>query len=179
MQIDSSFGGLNFALRSVTMQDEYPILKLRIDTEISKYLNKTSAESHKIWLSNQISRPLDYYFAVENLETGETSGYVGLYNFSDSSAEWGRWIVSGNPMAAYESYWLILKFGFSLGLKEIFCLTDQRNQKVLNIHTNLPYSKTIQERSQDGRLFVRHTLISDDWVNFETAIKKFVKERTR
>ena len=176
--LNQPFRGFNFSLRSVTLEDELKILDLRSDPEVSRYLNPTTPHGHREWLIKQARTPRDFYFAVQNNATDEVEGYIGIYNYQDKSAEWGRWIISNNPLAAFESYWLILKYGFSSGLVEIYCRTDARNSKVIRLHNNLPYTTTQQEIMEPHREVVRHTLHVADWPKFENKISKFIKTRS-
>ena len=179
MILEYPITGLNYKLRSVTTDDSKEILKLRLDPALNSYLHKTTPEGHQRWIQGQMSLLDDYYFAIEDLSTNQINGFIGLYNVANGSGEWGRWILNSNSMAAMESYWLILRFGFSLDLTSIFCRTDVRNHKVISIHNRLPYSKVNPYRDDRYHLdYLTHTLNISDWPNFENYIKRFIRWRT-
>jgi RimJ/RimL family protein N-acetyltransferase len=177
VQLNLPFCGLNFSLRSVTLKDEHKILELRSDPNISRFLNPTTPQGHREWLIDQVNKPKDFYFAVQNNKSEEVDGYIGIYNYEEKNAEWGRWIISNNPSAVFESYWLILKYGFSTGLVEIYCRTDVRNSTAMKLHNNLPYTTKQEEIMEPNREVIRHTLHKNDWPKFENEISKFIKVR--
>ena len=167
--------GANYSLRSVHLGDEFDILEMRLDTEISRFLNPTTESFHRVWIREQIDKENDYYFAIQSLSDDHVAGYIGLYDIHDSMGEWGRWVVPNNPAAAIESLRLILDFGFSLGLREIYCRTDSSNLRVLRLHNSLPYSKSSIEEMPNDQKFTRHTLLACDWHNFRNHLDKFMK----
>ena len=177
MQIEEPLVGMNFCLRSVNMQDGPDILSLRINPEISRYLNPTTDDQHYNWLTEQLVRKGDYYFAIENRTSKKVNGYIGLYGIREKSAEWGRWIVVNNPAATFESILLVLDFGFSLGLKEIYCRTNMLNSKVVALHKSRPYSKSARLTEVDGPVFIRHTVDTIHWPKFRQSLTGMIKPR--
>jgi RimJ/RimL family protein N-acetyltransferase len=175
MIINNTFQGYRYQLRSVSRNDENEILELRLDPDLNKFLNQTSVDGHRRWLENQISKKGDYYFAIESISTQKSEGFIGIYDITDERAEWGRWILKKNSPAAIESYWLILRFGFEIGCKEIFCRTDMRNGKVLAIHDRLPYSEVLlTEVESIVPTYKIHKLFLEDWPKFEQVIQRYI-----
>ena len=159
MKLDSPFLGVNFQLRSVNESDTQEILRLRLDSSLNAYLNLTTPQGHSEWLKEQIQKENDYYFAIEEIGSSKLQGFIGIYDIQAGSGEWGRWILEPNSVAAIESYWLILKFGFELRLDTIYCRTDVRNVKVIAIHDRLPFTKTnLAEDDFSGLTYKVHYL---------------------
>jgi RimJ/RimL family protein N-acetyltransferase len=176
--LESPFKGVNFQLRSVNEGDSSEILQLRLNGSINQYIHKTSPELHNCWLNEQISKVGDYYFVIECVHDSSTHGFIGLYDVTNNSAEWGRWILKPGSSAAMESYWLILKFGFEMGLSQIYSRTDSRNLKVNSIHDSLPFSKVENVSENFGGLtYVMHTLNLSDWKGFEEKLMKYIRRR--
>lgn len=115
--------GHAFRLRPVDVEDAGFILELRTDPDRNQYLHWVSndLETQRQWLRDYFERPGDYYFLIENRETGQREGTAGIYNLDRIFAEWGRWIVRAGSLAALESACLIYRVGFEvLGLESIF-----------------------------------------------------------
>ena len=158
--------------------DSAEILRLRLDDSRNLFIHKTTPESHETWLNEQMEKLGDYYFAIEDLRDFKVHGFVGIYNIDSGRGEWGRWILNSESSAALESYWLILKFGFGLGLNQIYSRTDIRNRKVISIHDRFQFSKDeISIDSFSGLAYKVHTLNAGDWLNFESSLKKYLRRR--
>lgn len=178
MIIEKPFRGINYQLRSVCPEDSTEILRLRLDSALNAFIHETSPTVHKDWLSEQITKPGDYYFAIESLDSFAIQGFVGIYNITENRGEWGRWILNLGSPAAVESYWMILKFGFELGLNEICSKTDAANKKVNSIHDSFKFSEvgnlTGDSKHRDYRV---HTLNHNDWPDFEKNLMRFIRRR--
>lgn len=160
-----------YRLRNVTEKDSDYIYKLRTDSHNAKYINDTRRDVHDSWMKKYLSGSQDYYFAIVGKNNGEITGFVSLYNIKNQEAEWGRWVVDKNPIAAIESLILIHDFGFKLGVKRIYSKTKSDNLKVVGLHKNLPYS-TVTELEEDSSNFVISTILSEDFPNFANVIMK-------
>ncbi len=178
MITENPFKGINYQLRSVNSGDSYEVLRLRLDSSLNSYIHETSPEKHESWLEEQLVRPNDYYFAIESLEDFSIHGFIGIYEICESRGEWGRWILNPGSPASIESYWLILKFGFELGLSEIYSRTDLRNMKVISMHDSFQFSKT-EVIGIDQNEYKVHTLDRKDWPGFERHIKKYIRRRVK
>ena len=176
--MEHAFQGINFQLRSVAVEDSDAVLRLRLNSSLNAFLHETTTEGHQSWILEQIERKDDFYFAIEEIFPRRIHGFVGLYDLKEGTGEWGRWILNPNSVAAIESYWLILKFGFSQGLTSIYCRTDYRNHKVMSIHNRLPYSNVKLYRDEKSSLdYMTHTLELSDWPNFEFQLHKYIRRR--
>lgn len=130
---------VRYRLRPVALEDAPFIVALRTDPLLNRFIHEISPriEDQVAWLDRYFLRPGDYYFIVENADSAEPQGTIGLYNAaSDSScAEWGRWILKGGSMAALESAWLIYEAGFSkLRLASLCSRTLAENCGVVSFH---------------------------------------------
>lgn len=160
-----------YRLRNVTVKDSDYIYKLRTDPHNAKYINDTKRDVHDSWMKKYLSGSQDYYFAIVGENNGKATGFVSLYNIENHEAEWGRWVVDKNPIAAIESLILIHDFGFKLGLRGIYSKTKSENLKVVGLHRNLPYS-SITEIDEDDSNFVMSTVLSEDFPDFVSGIMK-------
>lgn len=126
-------------LRPVTLEDAHFIVALRTNPLLNRFIHEISPriEDQVAWLERYFLSPGDYYFIVEDADSAEPQGTIGLYNVSSESscAEWGRWILKRGSLAALESAWLICEAGFSkLGLATLCSRTLAENRKVVSFH---------------------------------------------
>ncbi len=164
--VDSVFGK-HVYLRSVTNADAEKIYELRYSGENIKFLHKSTRDEHNDWLEKQIKSLEDYYFCIVNNNSQKIVGAVGLYNFSLNSAEWGRWVVNADPLAAVESFILLMSFAFRCKIEKVFCFVEEDNAAAMRFHSALDYS--LIKRSGERTEFV---LARDDWPEFEQSYKK-------
>lgn len=139
MRHDISVTCVRYRLRPVTLEDAPFIVELRTDPALNQFLHEVSprVEDQIGWIERYFERPDDYYFIVEDADSGEPQGTVGIYDIAKDtgSAVWGRWVVRGGPVAAVESAWLICEVGFSqLGLASMRPLVLVENTKVRSFH---------------------------------------------
>lgn len=136
MIYDNVLKGKFVNLRSVLTSDSEFILKLRLDENLNKYINKVDNDLEKqiLWIKNQQKAENDYYFLIESIE-GNPLGTISLYNIQNSEGEFGRWVSIGNSVQNLESVIILHDFGFyELGLDLIYSETVRENKKVLNFH---------------------------------------------
>jgi RimJ/RimL family protein N-acetyltransferase len=141
MQHDISLACVRYRLRPVTLEDAAFIVEIRNDPSLNRFLHKVSprVEDQVEWLNRYFERPDDYYFIVEEANSGQPQGTVGIYDVAKDagSAIWGRWVVKGGPVAGVESAWLICEAGFSkIGLTALRPLVLTENKKILSFHDN-------------------------------------------
>lgn len=130
-----------YRLRPVTVKDASFIVALRTDPVLNRFVHEISprVEDQVAWLERYFGRADDYYFIVENIQSLEPQGTIGLYNvdFKQNCAEWGRWILKRGSMAALESAWLIYEAAFSkLSFAELCSRTLADNHPVVSFHDN-------------------------------------------
>lgn len=129
--------GFRYALRPIREDDAGFVVALRSDPELGAYLHRTSGriEDQEAWLAAYFDRAGDYYFIVEEAESGQAVGTIGLYDSDGRAAEWGRWLIRKDAPAAVESALLIYRAAFdALGLEAVFCRTVAENAKVVSFH---------------------------------------------
>ena len=116
-------------------------------------------------------RPEDYYFIIEDADSGEPHGAIGIYDIEENAAGalWGRWILKHGSMAALESVWLICETALSkLGLASVSSRTLVENPRVVSFHDSFGATRFAQ---LEGHFLVRgerksaieHQIKSTDW----------------
>lgn len=141
MRHDIRLRGHAYELRPVEMADAEFILGLRTDPELSQLIHPTSSrlEDQQAYLQRYFDRAGDCYFIVSRSASGRPEGAVAIYdiNATPGEAEWGRWILRQDSMAAAESALLIYRVGFEvLGLNRVYCRTAAANRNVVAFHTS-------------------------------------------
>jgi RimJ/RimL family protein N-acetyltransferase len=113
--------GLGMRLRPVQMNDAAFIVWLRNQDYVKGRVGDSASDvaGQQQWLEAYFRREDDFYFLAETME-GTPLGTNGLYNRSDKSAEWGRYIIRPEVQAALPSAMLIFDLAFErLGLHEL------------------------------------------------------------
>jgi RimJ/RimL family protein N-acetyltransferase len=163
--------GYCYRLRPVTLDDAAFIVKLRTDPVRSKYINPISDDvSLQIdWLNCYFERTGDYYFVVEHIGSRKPEGLISLYDVSDCSAEWGRWITETGSSCAIESAMLVYKLAFeNFSLARVFCRTLEVNGSVLSFHdsSGAKRSRRIENHviiDNVSYSAIEHELSSETW----------------
>ena len=163
------------------------ILKLRTDPALALYLNsvRDSLPEQQKWLSEYFDRPDDFYFVIQNIITKKWVGLISVYNVNKdlSKAEWGRWVVVENSIAAIESARLIYEFGFEyLNLSSMYCHTLADNKKVLSFHqsfgaTNTGDIKICNKKNGISRQAVEYQINYNDWNQINERLKRLIAKR--
>lgn len=131
--------GFAYRLRPIGDKDAEFVVKLRSDPELNHFLHSTSANlgSQLVWLNQYYERFGDWYFVLERRSDKFAEGLISIYDFDAQqvSAEWGRWILRKESIAAVESAWLIYRCAFEqLCLREVYCRTVAENESVVSFH---------------------------------------------
>ena len=136
-----SVEGFGYRLRPVKLSDAAFIIAVRLeDAERNKFIHAISPDvsAQEKWIENYFLREGDYYFVVENRVTGEGEGLIGVYDVKDGKAEWGRWVIKKDSLAAVESVDLAYRAAFErIGLNELYCRTVQDNTEVVSFHESI------------------------------------------
>jgi RimJ/RimL family protein N-acetyltransferase len=137
---DIHLRGHAYEIRPVDGADAAFVLGLRTDPELSQLIHPTSSwlEDQQAYLQRHFETPGDCYFIVVRSATGRPEGTIALYDIdaAPGEAEWGRWVIRQDSMAATESALLIYRVGFEvLHLNRIYCRTAAANRNVVAFHT--------------------------------------------
>jgi RimJ/RimL family protein N-acetyltransferase len=164
---------VRYRLRPVTFEDAAFIVELRSDPLLNRYLHEISprVKDQVEWLNRYFARPDDYYFIVEDADSGERHGAIGIYDLKEdvASAQWGRWILKHGSMAALESVWLICEAAFSkLGLASLSSRTLVENPRVVSFHDSFGASRAAVLQDHfvvrgEPKTAIAHRVTSADW----------------
>jgi RimJ/RimL family protein N-acetyltransferase len=175
MRHDISLTGYAFNLRPIGVEDAELIVRLRGDATRTRDLKPITPDvaTQRKYLEGYFQKEGDYYFVIERLERdgGASEGLVGIYNLDEQQrrAEWGRWVIQPQSLAAVESAWLVYRVGFEvLDLEAMYCRTLVRNAPVVSFHdlTGLERSRRIEACTEiDGETCdaIEHVLRRDRW----------------
>jgi RimJ/RimL family protein N-acetyltransferase len=168
-----SLACVRYRLRPVTLEDAAFIVELRSDPLLNRFLHEISprVKDQVEWLERYFLRPDEYYFIVEDADSGKPQGAIGLYEVAEDAtgAQWGRWILKRDSMAALESAWLIYEAGFSrLRLASLSCRTLVDNPRVVSFHDSFGASRVaVLERHflvrGDPKSAIEHRIKAADW----------------
>jgi RimJ/RimL family protein N-acetyltransferase len=164
---------VRFRLRPITLEDARFIVELRSDARLNRYLHEISprVEDQVGWLERYFARADDYYFIIEDADSGERHGAIGIYDIEKktSGAQWGRWVLKHGSIAALESVWLICEAGFSkLGLASVSSRTLVENPQVVSFHDSFGASRFAVLEDHflvrgELKTAIEHRVTSADW----------------
>lgn len=173
MEHSISVNCVRYRLRPVTLEDAAFIVELRSDPLLNRYLHEISprVEDQVGWLERYFARPDDYYFIVEDADSSERHGTIGIYDFEEKAAgaQWGRWILKHGSMAALESAWLVCEAGFSkLGLASLSSRTLVENPRVVSFHDSFGACRTAVLEDHflvrgERKSAIEHRIEAADW----------------
>ena len=164
---------VRYRLRPVTIEDASFIVALRTDELRNRFVHEISSriEDQVAWLEGYFERAGDYYFIVENADSSEPQGTIGLHDATSESdcTEWGRWILRRGSMAALESAWLIHEVGLSkLHLASLRSRTLAENRAVLSFLDSFGASRSNILEAHftirgEPKTVVEHRITAADW----------------
>jgi RimJ/RimL family protein N-acetyltransferase len=189
MQHDIVIDGLAFRLRPIGDSDASFVINLRSDPGLSRFLHPAplNIENQLSWQAQYYDRPGDWYFVLERQWDSKPEGLISLYehNTQKRCAEWGRWILRPNSLAAVESAWLIYRCAFEqLYLSEVYCRTVADNRSVVSFHDSCGISKRTLLPSHfnlDGRTLdaVEHRVDEVTWRTLGPRLEQLAKRVAR
>lgn len=123
-------------LRSVMKEDAEFILKVRNNSEISKFLPSlnVTVDQQQEWINHQRNDSDSYYFIIED-KTKNRIGTVSVYNIVENHAEVGRFCSLGNSIQNSEAALILDDFIFqklSIDYLDIWAYKDNRPVLALN-----------------------------------------------
>ena len=173
MRHSISLNCVRYRLRPVAVEDAPFIVALRTDPALNRFVHEISAkvEDQVAWLERYFDRVGDYYFVVEDVDSREPQGTIGLYKtvLESNEAEWGRWIVKGSSIAALESAWLIYETAFAtLRLSSLYSRTLAENQRVISFHDSFGASRgsLLEDHFTvrgERKAAIEHRITADEW----------------
>ncbi len=115
---------------------------MRTDRELNIYLSKveSSLKQQVEWIKAYKKREtnkLEFYFIIENTNSGRPCGTVRVYDLRTPSFCWGSWILNQDKsrLAAVESAFLVYEFGFNhLGYESSHFEVMKGNTRVISFH---------------------------------------------
>lgn len=141
MKHNLSAEGFLYRLRPVKLSDARFIIDTRLeDAERNRFIHQISddEDAQREWIERYFSREGDYYFVIENRLTKKGEGLIGFYDVQDGCAEWGRWVIKNDSLAAVESVDLLYQIAFEqVGLQELYCRTLKINEGVVSFHDSI------------------------------------------
>ena len=144
--------GAHITLRNVDEDDAAFIFGLRTDPIKGRYLSDTpgSVDDQIDWILRYLSGDGQAYFIICD-QSDQRLGCVRMYNASDSSYEWGSWLLSDgvSPIAALESVLLIYAYGKNLGFTEARIEVRQDNRSVWLFHEKVAGATLIGQTEGD------------------------------
>jgi RimJ/RimL family protein N-acetyltransferase len=174
--------GHGLRLRPVEVEDARFILSLRLDPDLSRFIGETSPrlDDQRQWILDQQHKPDDFYCLIESM-SGASLGTIGLYDISDCSAEWGRWLLKSGTPAAIGSAFLLYQFAFErLSLLRVSCKTAFANTQVVSFHDGCGLRRI---RLEEGAVMIHgiahdlvvHELDKNDWSRARTRLEALAK----
>ena len=140
MRHDHQLDGWAYRLRPVALADAELIIELRGGAgDRARFLHPISPDPalQREWIARYLDRANDYYWVIERLDGKRCEGLVGIYDLkpAERTAEWGRWILRPDSLAAAESALLLYRAAFeTLSLASVYCQTIADNLPVVSFH---------------------------------------------
>lgn len=148
------------------------------NTKFLRRIPYISEEQQKKWFLNYLTDPDELIFAIE--ETEELQRMVGsasLYNFSDESVEFGRFLI-GDVQAhgkgiGYKAMQAILQIAFEKLNKdkiELFCFEE--NRAAFKIYSTLGFRVIKRILTSEDKYELHMLLTKEKYKNLEGRIEK-------
>lgn len=181
--------GFAFRLRPIGDEDAEFVVQLRTDTERSRYIHATSnrVEDQLAWFADYYERQGDYYFVIERRQDNVREGMISIYEIdaTQTTAEWGRWILRPGSLAAIESAWLMYRVAFeNLMLGSVYSRTVAANDAVVSFHDScgitdrkmLPNCFDLNGQRYDA---VMHRITLEEWNELAPRLAKLAQRTAR
>jgi RimJ/RimL family protein N-acetyltransferase len=178
MRHDIQASGMGHRLRPVELSDARFIVEARASGERTRYLHRVpfDEDRQRAWLERYFERKGDYYFVIERLADSEPVGLVGIYEVDGDQAEWGRWVVLPDSVAAIPSAILVYDTAFeTLGLRRCYCRTVAENRRVVSFHDSFGARRCGDLAGAfdlDGVVVdaVGHEILAEEWPEIRTRV---------
>jgi RimJ/RimL family protein N-acetyltransferase len=180
--------GRRFELRPAAESDAPFMVGLRVDPELSRFLNPTSPvlEDQEAWIEAKSASDDDYPFILEDRCTGAPEGTISLYHvdWTAKQAELGRFLMRRGSLAAAEGVLLVYRVAFDkLGLDRVYCRTIADNQHVISFHRSCGLVLSTQDLSVElkgtRRGVVEQHVLRASWPEVEMTIDRAARNVAR
>ena len=182
MRHNHQLDGWAYRLRPVTLADAGLIIELRGgEGQRARFLHPISPDPalQREWIARYLDRENDYYWVIERLDGKRCEGLIGIYDLkpNERTAEWGRWILRPDSLAAAESALLIYRAAFeNLKLQSMYCLTIADNLPVVSFHDSCGLPRvdllrghlTLGEQKYDA---VKHLCTVETWAGLKNRLE--------
>lgn len=145
-------------LVNIGLKDAKYILKLRLNKNLAKYLNKTSrsVDLQKKWLKEYLKRNLqkkEYYFKfqIKNKKKFTNIGLGRIIDLGRKNFSFGSWIIEEgfSKLLSIECVLSMYKFAFEkLKYKNNKMWMDKRNKKIILFHEAMGAKKEKSDKTQ-------------------------------
>lgn len=150
----------NVKIRQVTCEDLEKLRLWRNDKKNTKYLSDIpliTSDMQKKWFENYLNNENEIIFAIEEIvELNTLVGSMALYNFEESSAEFGK-ILIGESNAhgkkiGQNSIEAILEFAFFiLNLSYVFLHVYAENTPAIKVYKNVGFQEEERYNTKNGK----------------------------
>jgi hypothetical protein len=171
---DFSRDYLGLSVRFVQESDAPFILSLRTDPKLGRFLSETSSDvaDQVQWIRHYKEREAkgeDYYFLF--LDADHPLGVIRLYNFKETSFEYGSWLFRpGLLLEPFKADMFAKEMGFlNFGYTSCTFEVVKENKSVLSYHTRWGTVKTHEDEEK-----FYFTLSKDSFLAHHDAWKKRV-----
>jgi RimJ/RimL family protein N-acetyltransferase len=182
MRHSHQLDGWAYRLRPVALEDAGLIIELRGgEGQRARYLHPISPDPvlQREWIARYLERGNDYYWVIERLDGKRAEGLIGIYDLKpgEQMAEWGRWILRPDSLAAAASALLIYRAAFEiLKLESMYCLTIADNLPVVSFHDScgLPRVELLKQHLElGGQRFdaVKHLCAKESFVTVRQQLE--------
>jgi RimJ/RimL family protein N-acetyltransferase len=177
MELWTDVAGKHLRLRTANEDDAEFILSLRLDPELSRFINETdpSIEKQRAWIRQRREAPDDYHMIIQTHDRRRL-GTIAVYNIDavDNTFEWGRWIIhrAAPFYTALESALLCYQLAFvDLRLATAIFGTNKQNTRVISF--NLKLGAKVCRTTTDAVWF-RFT--KEDFVRIKPRYKRYIDD---
>ena len=148
----------NIYLTNISIKDVGYIMKLRLNKNLAKYLNKTSrsVSYQKKWVQEYLKRNLlkkEYYFKfqIKEKKNFKNIGLGRIIDLGRKNFSFGSWIIENgfSKLLSIESVMSIYKYAFEkLKYKNNKMWINKNNTKVILFHEAMEAKKEKSDKTQ-------------------------------
>lgn len=162
-------------VRSVKIEDAKVTLEMRLDKKRTRFLHpvKDDIDAQIKWIETSRNKPGEYHFTITDLN-GTIIGNTALYDIENGSAQIGRTLINGNALQNFETYLLVIRFGFEyLKLNDIWGICDTNNTSAMRFSGTFGFIRCEPKYDPDQDIY--YTIGHLDYTHFKESEKKVCK----